>query len=45
MDLLFEAFDFVPQLGENARQWLRGLDAQPLDYPNSGSKATSAELI
>ena len=43
--VLQEGGYFVPQLGENARQWLRGLDAQPLDYPNSGSKATSAELI
>jgi acetoin utilization deacetylase AcuC-like enzyme len=36
--LLQEGGYFVPQLGENARQWLCGVR----DYPHSGSKATSA---
>jgi acetoin utilization deacetylase AcuC-like enzyme len=40
--VLQEGGYFVPHLGENARQWLRGLDGRPLDYPDSGSNATSA---
>jgi acetoin utilization deacetylase AcuC-like enzyme len=36
--LLQEGGYFVPQLGENARQWLRGV----LDYSERGSRATSA---